>query len=168
MSRFFLAITIACLSVSANAHHPDRENQPVHPRIDVIGPLGNRLPESYRRKFNRPTYLGGKVAYHIAPSSQEAMAWHKAEHRGAYANKSCRSVTHYFYPKPWEAMRIGPRVSSDSQDDGIVQADEDATDPSLRLDPRTDYWEAEAVPSSASDVPTVGLKLADPLDLIGE
>ena len=41
---------------------------------------------SYRRRYNRPKYLGGKIAYHIAPSSQEAMAWHEAEHLGAYKN----------------------------------------------------------------------------------
>ncbi len=95
----------------AVAHQPDRETQPPHQRIDVIGPLGNRFPPSYRRVYNRPTYLGGKIAYLIAPSSQEAMAWHKAEHIGAYKNHLPRIENTYFYPKPWEAMRIGQRVS---------------------------------------------------------
>lgn len=99
------------IPTTAAAHKPDRETQPAHQRIDVIGPLGNRFPPSYRRVYNRPTYLGGKVAYLIAPSSQEAMAWHKAEHIGAYKNHLPRIENAYFYPKPWEAMRIGQRVS---------------------------------------------------------
>ncbi len=103
--------TTALAPTISFAHHPERETQPVHPRIDVIGPLGNRLPPSYRRMFNRPTYLGGKIAYHIAPSSQEAMAWHRAEHRGLYDGNCPRVVDLYFYPKPWEAMRTGQRRS---------------------------------------------------------
>ncbi len=39
------------------------------------------------------------------------MAWHRAEHRGYYDCDYPRVETHYFYPKPWEAMRIGPRAS---------------------------------------------------------
>lgn len=90
-------------------------------RIDVIGPIGNRLPPSYRRQYNRPTYIGGKIAAKIAPSSQEAMAFHRAEElglydnngvKGALAGKHCppqRVEQHYFYPKPWEALAIGPR-----------------------------------------------------------
>ncbi|WP_442507396.1 hypothetical protein SH528x_006314 [Novipirellula sp. SH528] len=168
MSRFFLACTIACFAVSANAHHPDRENQPVHQRIDVIGPLGNRLPESYRRKYNRPTYVGGKIAYCIAPSSREAMSWHKAEHRGDYEQKGCRTSTTYFFPKPWEALRIGPRPSAASQDDGLVQAVEDTADPSVLPDPVTDYLEVDSVHPAPDEAPAAGLKLADPLDLIEE
>ncbi|EMI45811.1 MULTISPECIES: hypothetical protein [Pirellulaceae] len=90
-------------------------------RIDVIGPIGNRLPESYRRQYNRPTYLGGKLAAKIEPSSQEAMAFHRAEElglydnngvKGALAGKHCppkRVEQHYFYPKPWEVLAVGPR-----------------------------------------------------------
>lgn len=91
------------------------------PRIDPIPPLGNQLPESYRRKYNRPTYVGGKIAAKIAPSSQEAMAFHRAECLGLYDNngikgfvngKHCpprRFEQHYFYPKPWEVLAVGPR-----------------------------------------------------------
>ncbi|EMI22015.1 signal peptide protein [Rhodopirellula maiorica SM1] len=168
MSRIFLAFTIACFAVSADAHHPDRENQPVHPRIDVIGPLGNRLPESYRRKYNRPTYIGGKIAYCIAPSSREAMAWHKAEHRGSYDKKGCRTVMTYFYPKPWEALKIGPRPSSASQEDGLVQAVEDAADPSVLPDQVTDYLKVDSVHPAPGEAPAPKLQLADPLDLIEE
>ncbi|MFG0290474.1 MAG: hypothetical protein ACF8CQ_20010 [Rhodopirellula sp. JB044] len=90
-------------------------------RVDVIGPLGNRLPESYRRKYNRPTYIGGKIASKIEPSSQEAIAFQRAEELGLYDNngvkgalhgKHCppqRVEQHYFYPKPWEVLAVGPR-----------------------------------------------------------
>ncbi|WP_182865812.1 hypothetical protein [Stieleria mannarensis] len=109
----FAALTVAMTGLAA-AHHPDRENQTVHPRVDVIGPLGNRLHPSYRRVYNRPTYLGGKLAYLIAPSSQEAMAWHRAVHSGGYEKpkKHLRLEQHYFYPKPYHAMDVGPRRPS--------------------------------------------------------
>jgi hypothetical protein len=91
------------------------------PRIDPIPPIGNRLPPSYRRKYNRPTYIGGKIAAKIEPSSQEAMAFHRSESLGLYdhtgikglfSGKHCppqRVEQHYFYPKPWEALMVGPR-----------------------------------------------------------
>ncbi|WP_302120068.1 hypothetical protein [Allorhodopirellula heiligendammensis] len=90
-------------------------------RIDVIGPLGNRLPESYRRKYNRPTYIGGKIAAKIAPSSQEAMSFHRSQELGLYDNNGIKGALsgqhcppqrieqHYFYPKPWEVLTVGPR-----------------------------------------------------------
>lgn len=64
---------------------------------------------SHRRRYNRPTNWGGKIAYSIAPSSQEAMRWHRATHQGQYKYDAPRMVAHYFYPKPWEAIRIGAR-----------------------------------------------------------
>ncbi|MGB7345333.1 MAG: hypothetical protein WBD20_14050, partial [Pirellulaceae bacterium] len=71
------SFTLIGLSGTAAAHHPDRECQEVRPRVDVIGPIGNRLRPSYRRELNRPRYLGGKLAYAIAPTSQEAIVWHR-------------------------------------------------------------------------------------------
>jgi hypothetical protein len=122
----FCLLAASCLT-SSQAHHPDRESHPVHQRIDLIGPLGNRLPMSYRRRYNRPTDVGGKIAYHIAPTSQEAMRWHRATHQGQYENYENgaprpRTVAHYFYPKPWESIRIGPRPRRDpeaDQNDGV-------------------------------------------------
>ncbi|MEM6471236.1 MAG: hypothetical protein AAF802_16870 [Planctomycetota bacterium] len=112
----FLLVLLAglCLTAaSASAHHPDRQNQPVTPVIDVIGPIGNRLPPGHRRKYNRPSYLMGYLSYKIAPSSQEAMSWHRAVHSGAYRDpkKDCRLEHHYFYPKPWQVLTVGPRQS---------------------------------------------------------
>ena len=100
-------ISVCVLSACAQAHHPDRANKPVRQYVDVVPPLGNRLPMSHRRKLNRPRNIGGHVAYYIAPSSQEAMAWHDATHRGLYKNDRPRMLVHYFYPKPWEALKFG-------------------------------------------------------------
>lgn len=112
MRWFTVATLIACLSSTLFADHPDKENHPVHRRIDVIGPLGNWLPPSYRRRYNRPSNLAGKTAYHIAPSSLEAMSWHASKHRNAYKDHKPRTVMHYFYAKPWDAIKVGPRVDT--------------------------------------------------------
>jgi hypothetical protein len=119
---------MACFLHPLSAHYPDRGSQRVHQRIDVIGPLGNRLPMEYRRRYNRPTNLGGKIAYHIAPTSQEAMRWHQATHRGHYHSGAPRMVDHYFYPKPWEMIPIGPRPG------GHVTESGDRSEPTESLD----------------------------------
>ncbi len=116
-----LTLTIVCVA-TASAHHPDRENKRVHPYYDLIGPIGNRLPISHRRAYNRPTYWGGKIAYWIEPTSQEAMAWHNAEHRNAYKNHRPRIEVHYFYPKPWEALKVGARPAPETAIDSVLDA----------------------------------------------
>ncbi|NND97279.1 MAG: hypothetical protein HKN47_08130 [Pirellulaceae bacterium] len=120
-----IATTLLILGVAttATAHHPNRECQQVHERVDLIGPLGNNLHPSYRRTHNRPRYIPGKLAYWFAPSSQEAMAWHKAKHRGDYKNKRPGREFHYFNPKPWESMQIGPRVSQQHNATGVQDFD---------------------------------------------
>jgi len=109
ISLIVIAFT-ACQYRTAAAHHPSGLSHPVRPRVDVIGPVGNRLPESYRRRYNRPTYHGGKIAHIIAPSSQEAIAWERAEQRCDYDHHHGRIVPQYFYPKPWEALQVGART----------------------------------------------------------
>ncbi len=91
------------------AHFPDTANLPVHPRFDPIPPLGNHMP-SHRERYNRPTYLGGMIAYLISPTSQEAMSWHRSAHRGYYVNHAPRMEDRYYYPKPWEALTVGQRI----------------------------------------------------------
>ena len=115
MRWFTVAAFSVCLLTTVQAHHPDKAHQQVHPRIDLIPPLGNWLPPSYRRRFNRPTNFGGRIAYHIAPSSLEAMAWHAATHRNAYKDHRPRLEMHYFYPKPWEVLKIGARPQTTSK-----------------------------------------------------
>ena len=94
-----LSLLIVGMAPLAGAHHPDREHHPVWPRIDLIPPLGYNLPMGYRRRFNRPTKIGGWIAYHIAPSSQEAMAWHDAAHQNAYSDHRGRLEKHFFCTK---------------------------------------------------------------------
>ena len=82
-------------------------------------PRPNILPDwifnhhvPYRLRYNRPTYHGGKIAYHISPTSQEAMAWEENLERGYYDGHHCPPlVKGYFYPKPWEVLNTGPRTT---------------------------------------------------------
>ncbi len=149
MRWFTLSLLIVCLASFAGAHHPDFENQRVWPRIDVIPPVGNNLPMSYRRRYNRPTWLGGWIAYHIAPSSQEAMAWHDAVHERAYADHRGRLEKHYFYPKPWEGLRIGPRISTAPED--VTQRERAEASRELRDSIKA---EEEDVLSASDDLPS--------------
>ncbi len=108
------ALLIALIAVltsdrTASAQFPNWKAQPVRPRGDVIPPLGNNLPLSYRARMNRPSYLSGRIAYTIEPTSQEAMAWQRAWERGYYADHAPRMETHYIYPKPWEVLGVGAK-----------------------------------------------------------
>ncbi|CAN0484392.1 unnamed protein product, partial [Hapterophycus canaliculatus] len=106
-----LLASVPSFGVRANADWPWTKYEG-SPRVDPFAPIGNRLPTSYRRKYNRPTYLGGKVAAKVAPSSQEAMSFHRSESLGLYDHtgikgwihgKNCppqRVEQHYFYPDP--------------------------------------------------------------------
>lgn len=126
MRWFTLSLLVACQASILLAHHPDREHHRIWPRIDVIPPLGMNLPMEYRRRFNRPTHLGGWIAYQIEPTSQEAMAWHDATHQRAYQDHRGRLEKHFFYPKPWEGLKIGPRESvleSPGSDYGATSGD---------------------------------------------
>ncbi len=127
-------------------------------RVDVIGPIGNRLPQSYRRTYNRPSYLEGKIVAKIEPSSQEAMAFHNAQDLGLYDNNglkgalTCRHCPpqrveqHYFYPKPWEVLTVGPRrdVLKSSE-----EADESETTDSKRPEPSSESTQELNAPDSA-------------------
>ena len=159
---------------------------PVPPRIDFIGPLGNRLPPGPRRTLNRPTELGGAITDAIAPSSREAMSWQRANALGLYRNDGLdarltghycppgRVEQHYFYPKPWEAIRVGPRptaklaaetrsVNADGDDYEMLQAapaeiDESLPPPTTDVDGQNDpRSEPEDLLPEANDLPNLGL-----------
>ncbi len=112
LKRLSALAVMLCAAVPAAAHHPEWQSHPVTPRIDVIPPLGNNLPYSHSARYNRPGYVTGKIAYWIAPSTREAMSWHRAAHLGYYANHAPRMVTHYCFPKPWEVLGIGARTDT--------------------------------------------------------
>ena len=112
----------------AHAQFPDWRSKPVRQNIDLIPPLGNHLPYSYAARYNRPTWLAGRIAYTIEPTSQEAMAWQRARERGYYKNKAPRMESFYIYQKPWEALGVGARTAAHR---------EHAADESDRLRPKT-------------------------------
>ena len=136
MRRFLIALFAVSFSVPALAHHPDRANHPVVPYFDLIPPLGNRLPMSYRRRYNRPRHVGGKIAYYIAPSSQEAMSVHEHVHRGSYKNHAGLIFKQYYYSKPWEAMTVGPRSDFASRAPKEVVIDDPMNEPSVVEEPQ--------------------------------
>jgi hypothetical protein len=108
-----LAVLVFFTATVASAHPPVLPAPPAGYRFEPIPPLGNNLPWSYRARKNRPTYIGGKIAYYIAPSSQEAMSWHEHVHRGSYRNHAGWIEPHYMYAKPWEVLTVGPRTPAE-------------------------------------------------------
>ena len=109
---FVLLASVAAVASAQNPHphpHPRLPPPPYWWRIEPIPPLGNNLPLSYRARYNRPTFIGGKIAYYSSPTSQEAMSWHEHVHRGSYRNHAGYIEDVYMYPKPWEVLTVGPR-----------------------------------------------------------
>jgi len=113
-----------------NAHHPDYENKPVRLHFEPIPPWLNNIT-SFRERYNRPRYFAGKLLYHIEPTSQEAMSWHRSVHRGYYADHAPRMEDRYIYPKPWQMLTVGPRTpvgSAAGTDHGMLPSPSDTSD----------------------------------------
>ena len=164
MNRFLATCILAGFVASpAQAHHPDRAKQPVRPRVDCIGPVGNNLRPSYRRVYNRPTNLQGKIAYWIAPTSQEAIAWHRAKHVSAYKRGLPRQEPYYFYPKPWESLQIGPRPARESANP--VATSEAFNGPYGAVDHAADQDSVAELGGDMSLPPLPSQTLSDPLML---
>jgi hypothetical protein len=95
----------------------------------------------YRKAHNRPTYIGGKVAAVIEPTSQEAMAWHISKKNGDYRNHRPGSIPTYYYPKPWEALEIGARprqqvaVEQYPTDENRTDSSQNGLNPGLAPEP---------------------------------
>ncbi|WP_153559093.1 hypothetical protein [Roseimaritima sediminicola] len=159
-SAFALLLALAVSPLWAHHPHPHPHTIVPRERCEPIPPLGNRLPPSYRRVYNRPTYLGGKIAYYIAPSSQEAMSWHEHVHRGSYRNKAGRIEPMYLYPKPWEVLAVGPRPGG---------PEEEIEDDVIDLAPEADPIPVRDIPPAVDpDIPMqedAGIQLAPPVDL---
>ena len=107
--RILFVAFVATLVAPVRAHDP---SHPFYylPRPELFDWVERLEPRPYRHRFNRPRYIGGKIAYTIAPSSQEAMSWHEHQQRGSYRNHAGPLVRNYYYPKPWEVLPVGPRT----------------------------------------------------------
>lgn len=144
---FVAAIALFATDQAALAQFPNWKAVPVRPRGELIPPLGNHLPPSYRAKMNRPTYLGGRIAYTIEPSSQEAMAWQRAWEKGYYANHAPRMETHFMYPKPWEVLGVEPKPKRDTNENrAAIEPSNPATDLPLQALPGDFQPEAVEAP----------------------
>lgn len=119
MRLFLFACLLALFSADLTASQPSQQGQRIWPRIDLIPPLGVKLSPSYARLHNRPSRRVGGWADHLAPTSREAIAWNEAKSQQAYKQKRGRLEKHYFYPKPWEGLLLGPRPHTVQADDGL-------------------------------------------------
>jgi hypothetical protein len=158
--RFGAALVSAWLSglcglSSAVAHGPFRDHPPIYSDADLIPSIGSNVP-GYRERYNRPRYLGGKIAYHLSPTSQEAMNWHRSVHRGYYANHAPRMEDKYFYPKPWEALTVGSRVpvstpaAEQATDASASEVTEEIPSPEGRRDSDRNHVNDELPPPETS------------------
>lgn len=177
MVRPICFLFVLLMPAIAMAHHPDRMSQPVQSRGDLIGPLGNQLPPGHRRVYNRPGKWAGKIAYWIAPSSQEAMTWHRDQHAGLYPDGLCpdscpRTVQQFFYPKPWESLRIGARPKNPadikrsssylSEDENVAENDTELVDESIEdLEPKLEMPQALRIGEDAGASKVESLELID-------
>jgi len=93
------------------AERPTFNKQTCDPRPDILPYwLVDCSIGEYRRAYNRPRYVAGKLAHTFEPSSQEAMVWCEAKRAGLYAKPHMPPMCkRYYFPKPWEILDTGPR-----------------------------------------------------------
>lgn len=147
-------------AAEAQAQFPNWRAVPVRMNIDLIPPLGNLLPRSYAARYNRPSYITGRIAYTIEPSSQEAMSWQRAWQRGDYANHAPRVEQRYMFAKPWEVLEVGAKPAPTDDPDGAAGWPEVRSEhgPSVLPDPQRGEQGAvemvlpiEEIPSARGD-----------------
>jgi len=160
-----LILVLIC-SQNASAQWPNWRAKPVRQNIDLLPPPGDLLPPSYAAKYNRPSYLTGRIAYTIEPSSQEAMAWQRAVQKGYYANHAPRMETHYMYPRAWEVLGVDPKPkrepSGQNGQSGVIGPEPvvpwlDDSDQEVEADGNDSLRPTDRLP---------GLELAPPIDLL--
>lgn len=105
-----LIVFFGCLVVgSSTVCFGQRNYDPADQRPDLLPhPLYNNWVP-YRSIYHRPRFVGGYLAYKMEPTSQEAMSWRDNYCAGVYPTKCPTAIPKYFYPKPWEALDVGPR-----------------------------------------------------------
>lgn len=124
MVLFAGLVCTASIAASCDGHAAPPERPTLNHTAD---PRPNILPNGlynfwtpYRLQKNRPTNVIGHAAYYFAPQSQEAMVWAENHAQGHYhPHHQPAYFKQYYYPKPWEALTVGPRP--DHQHHGGMQ-----------------------------------------------
>ncbi len=119
------------------------------PRPDILPrPFYDNHVE-YRARYNRPTFIGGFLAYEMSRTSQEAMTWKENYCAGNYDQHHMPPVYKtYYYPKPWEVLTVGARpdfASAKQQVQRVPGASESQGDEEiLKAAPSSDAKTSEA------------------------
>lgn len=80
------------------------------PRPDILPRPIYDHHTAYRAQYNRPSFVGGWIAYNISRTSLEAMSWQENYCAGNYARHHMPPVCKtYYYPKPWEVLNTASR-----------------------------------------------------------
>jgi hypothetical protein len=159
-----LTSSLLMLALLASAAHaserPTFNKDTCDPRPDIAPYWLHDWYQGYRRVYNRPRYLSGKIAHVIEPVSQEAMVWQEAKEMGLYNGKNCPPVyKRYNYPRPWEILQTGPRAdftkpnqlgASSSSSKSNSNSDRSPSDQPSTQQPSSDQPSAQ--PSQTSDV----------------
>ena len=162
--KFFLS-GMACaaatlsLGVAMGAERPTLKHNTRDPRPDILlHPIWDAHIE-YRRTYNRPTFIGGWLAYKVSRTSQEAMVWQENLQAGNYDRKHMPPMyKRYYAPKPWEMLATGPRPDfPDRTANGASATSYGATPTSLPA------AQPAPLPEEAKSKPTAGESL--PLQL---
>ncbi len=123
-----LIIHGALSSTFCVAAPPERPtlNHTADPRPNILPDWIYNHHVPYRLQYNRPTYYGGKIAYHISPTSQEAMVWQENLAAGRYDGHNCPPLYKgFYYPKPWEVLNTGPRPTYNTKATATKSPDPD-------------------------------------------
>lgn len=112
MRRRYLLLAVLVLAGWMKPVHAGHPYDPADPRPDFLPHTLYYAHDSYRKTYNRPRFIPGYLGSKFEPSSQEAMSW-KDSYCGGWYGTHCKTpVPHYYYPKPWEALNVGPRRDS--------------------------------------------------------
>lgn len=133
------------------AHHPTAGLW--LPRVEPLDWVERLEPKNYRQRYNRPRYIGGKIAYYIAPSSQEAMSWHEHTHRGSYKNHAGPIYKRFYYQKPWEALQVGPRSPYPMAGNEVILSERVISDSARTVEPFSRPQPQPAISAPAAPAP---------------
>ena len=111
-SRLAVIVVGLAMSTCSSMAWAQRGYDPADQRPDLLPhPIYNAWVP-YRAEYNRPRFVGGYLAYKFEPTSQEAMSWKENYCNGMYGTHCPTPIARYYYPKPWEALDVGPRKNT--------------------------------------------------------